>query len=62
MIRRNLEDFHEKDIPGNRVFCLRSIIRQRLEEGDDVEAHENKMNDLFQRLLPLGDDIKRISL
>lgn len=53
-----LKEFHEKDTPENRVHVLRSIMRQRLEEGGDVEAHVNKMNELFQKLLALGDDIK----
>lgn len=53
-----LKEFHEKDTPGNRVFILRTIMRQRLEEGGDLEVHVNKMNELFQRLLALGDEIK----
>lgn len=50
-----LKDFHEKDTPNNRVSILRQLMTQRLEEGGDVELHLAKMNELFQKLLALGD-------
>lgn len=53
-----LKEFHEKDSPSNRVHILRMIMRQRLEEGGNVEAHANTMNELFQKLMALGGEIK----
>lgn len=52
-----LKEFHEKDSPSNRVHILRMIMRQRLEEGGNVEAHVNTMNELFQKLMALGGEI-----
>lgn len=52
-----LKEFHEKDSPGNRVYILRKIMRLRLEEGGDIEEHVSKLNELFQKLLALGDNI-----
>lgn len=40
------------------VFFLWSIMWQKLDEGDDVDAHVNKMNELFQKLRGLGDEMK----
>lgn len=53
-----LKEFHEKDTPSNRVYLFRTIMSQRLEEGGNVEAHVAKMNELYQKLLALSDEIK----
>lgn len=53
-----LEEFHQKDSPSNRVHILRTIMHQKLEEGGNVETHVSKMNELFQKLLALCDEIK----
>lgn len=34
-------------------------MNQRLEEGGDAEAHVNKTNELFQKMLALGDNIRQ---
>lgn len=54
----NLKDFHEKDSPNNRVSILRKLMTKRLEEDGDVEVHINQMNELFQKLLALGEEFK----
>lgn len=46
---RALEEFHQEDSPSNRVHILRTILRQELEEGGNVEAHVSKMNELYFR-------------
>lgn len=33
-------------------------MRQRADENSDMEAHVNRMNELFQQLLALGDELK----
>lgn len=33
-------------------------MRLRLEEGGDVEVHVSKSNEVFHKLLALGDEIK----
>lgn len=53
-----LKDIHEKDTQGNRVRILRKIMKERLNEGDDAEAHVNRMNGLFQKLMAFGSDLK----
>lgn len=53
-----LKDFHERDTPGSKVRVLRTIMKQRADESSDVEAHVNYMNELFQKLLALGDELK----
>lgn len=53
-----LKEFHEKDSPSNRVHILRTIMSQRLDEGGNVETHVTKLNELFQKLLALSDEIK----
>lgn len=52
------KDFYVKVTSSNRVSIFRSILRQRLEESADAEANVNKMNELFQKLLALGAEIK----
>lgn len=52
-----LKSIHEKDTPNHRVYIIRQLMTQKLEEGGDVETHVNKMNELFQKLLALGDKI-----
>lgn len=52
-----LMDIHEKDTANNRVFILRKIMNQRIEEGGDVEAHVIMMNELFQKMSALGGEI-----
>lgn len=32
-------------------------MRQRVDENSDMEAHVNRMNELFQQLLALGDEL-----
>lgn len=54
----NLKDFHEKDTANNRVAILRKLMTKRLEEDGDVILHVNEMNELFQKLLALGDTFK----
>lgn len=53
-----LKEFHEKDTPNSRVSILRKLMTKRLEEGGDVELHVNEMNELFQKLLALGEEFK----
>lgn len=33
------------------------MLQQDMEEGGDVEAHVNRTNELFSKLLTLGDEI-----
>lgn len=54
----SLKDFHERDSPVNRVYILRTIMRLRLDEEGNVEDHVSKINELFQKLMALGDEIK----
>lgn len=53
-----LKEFHEKDSPNNRVSILRKLMTKRLDEDGDVESHVNQMNELFQKLLALGESFK----
>lgn len=53
-----LKEFHEKDSPCNRVYILRQIMRLRLDEGGNIEDHLRNLNELFQKLMALGQDIK----
>lgn len=53
-----LKEVHEKDTHSNRVRLLRLIMKEHLEEGGDAEAHVNRMNELFQKLLALGTELK----
>lgn len=53
-----LKDVHEKDTTGNRVHLLRLIMKERLEEGGDAEAHISRMTELFQKLMALGTELK----
>lgn len=55
---KSLKEFHEKDTPGSRVRILRSIMRQRVDDNGNIEEHVHKMNEIFQKLLALGDKIK----
>lgn len=54
----SLKEFHEKDSPGSRVRILRTIMNQRIDENGDIEQHVNKLNELFQKLLAHGDEIR----
>lgn len=51
----NLKEFYEKDSPNSRVSILRKLMTKRL---DDVEMDVNEMNELFQKLLALGEEFK----
>lgn len=53
-----LKQFHERDTPGNRVHVLREIMRSHVDETGDVEKHVSDMNELFQKLMSLGTEIK----
>ncbi len=53
-----LKDFHEKDTPNSRVAILKKLMTKKLEENEDAVAHVNEMNELFQKLLALGDEFK----
>ena len=53
-----LKDFHERDSPGTKVRVLREIMRPRASEDTDMEAHVSQMNELFQKLLALGESLK----
>jgi len=53
-----LKKFHEKDSPNSRVSILRKLMTKRLGENGDVELHVNEMNELFQKLLALGETFK----
>lgn len=55
---KNLKEFYQKNSAGNRVFLLRSIMRQRASDSDDIEKHVKSMTDLFQRLSAIGKEIK----
>lgn len=55
---KNLKEFHEKDTPNSRVAILRKLMTKKLEENGDVVAHVNEMNELFQKLLALGEEFK----
>lgn len=52
-----LNNAHEQDTANNRVYVLRKMMTQRLEEGGDVEAHVMLMNELFQRMSAMGGEI-----
>lgn len=53
-----LKDIHEKDSPSNRVHILRKIMSKKCNEGENIEAFVNNLNELFQQLMALGDEIK----
>lgn len=50
-----LKEVYEKDTPSNRIYILRQIMSQKVNEGTDIEKHITKMTELFQRLFSLGD-------
>lgn len=54
----NLKEFYQKNTASTRVFLLRSIMRHRANDGDDIEQHVKSMTDLFQRLSAVGKEIK----
>lgn len=55
---KELENFHQRDTPSNRVHILRTIMRQRLDEGGNMETHVASMTELFQKLTASSDEIK----
>lgn len=56
---KKLKDTHEKDTANNRVYILRQLMTQKLEEGGDVESHVIKMNELYQKMIALGEDFTK---
>ena len=52
-----LREFHERDTSSSKVRVLCTIMRQRADENSDMEVHVNRMNELFQQLLALGDEL-----
>ena len=55
---QQLKDFHEENTPASISRILRLIMRQRADENTDMEAHVNRMHELFQQLLAFGEEIK----
>lgn len=55
---KNLKEFYEKDSANSRVAILRKLMTKKLEENDDMVAHVKEMNELFQKLLTLGEEFK----
>lgn len=53
-----MRDFHEKDSAGSRVRILRTIMRQRAEEGTNIEHHVQKVTELFQKLLSFDKEVQ----
>lgn len=53
-----LENVHQQDTPGSRVRILRNIMSQRATDDDNIEDHVNRLNELFQKLFALGEDLK----
>lgn len=53
-----LENIHQQDTPGSRVRILRNIMSQRATDDDNIEEHINRVNELFQKLFALGEELK----
>lgn len=52
-----LAEFHQKDTASSRVRILRTVMKQRADEGSKIEIHVNHLNELFQKLQSHGNKI-----
>lgn len=50
-----LRNYHEKTTLSNKVHVMREICNLKLHENGNVEEHINKMSDLFQKLVDIGE-------
>lgn len=53
-----LQEYHEKNTANSKVRLMKTIMRLRLEEGGDMEAHLSRINELFQQMVDLNTDVK----
>ena len=53
-----LKEIHEKDTPNNRVSILRKMMTTNLQEGGDVEKYLSEMNELYQKMIAMGNEFK----
>jgi transposase InsO family protein len=54
----SLQDYHEKSTANSKVRLMKTIMRLRLEEGGDMEAHLGRINELFQQMVDLNIEMK----
>lgn len=51
----SLKEYHERNTLGNKVMLMRRNCNTRLIENGNMESHLNELNDLFQKLIDLGE-------
>lgn len=54
----SLQAIHEKNSAGVRVRILRTLMRQRADEGTNIEQHANKIKEMFQQLIASDKEVK----
>lgn len=50
-----LRQYHEKTTLSNKVHVIREICNLKMNENGNAEDHINKMRDLFQKLVDIGE-------
>lgn len=49
-----MKSYHEKATINSKFRLLKNVMRMRLEEDGDMEAHLSRINESFQQLVDLG--------
>lgn len=55
---RALRDHHEKATMSTVVYFLGQLCSANMSEGEDMEVHLSKMEDIFDKLVAAGQNIE----